>query len=131
MEEPSLKVALATQLRRREVRGEWNTVQGWLGQTKGLKQTLWERGLIDATKLSSYSKDGPNDEEGHRDTTFSLEVIMESCLDFLQEKASLQKLGEVLVGVMIEHTRNSTLHQPEKVWSTTGVAANRDIDGSR
>mgnify|MGYP000211311193 CR=1 FL=1 len=52
---------------------------------------------------SSYSKDGPKDEEGHRDTTYSLEVLMESCLDFLQEKTKLQKLGEAL-GVMIEHT---------------------------
>jgi hypothetical protein len=61
--------------------------------------------LIDFSKLSSYSKDGPKDEEGHRDTTYSLEVLMKSCLDFLQEKTSLQKLGEALE-VMIEHTQN-------------------------
>jgi hypothetical protein len=59
--------------------------------------------LIDPTKVSSYTKDGPKDEQGHRDTTYSLEVLMESRLDFLQEKTSLQKLGEDL-GVMIEHT---------------------------
>ena len=82
---------------------EETVVEGWLGKPKGLKQVLWERGLIDAEKLSSYSKDGPKDEEGHRDTTYSFAVLMESCLDFLQERTSLQKLGEAL-GVMIEHT---------------------------
>jgi hypothetical protein len=82
---------------------ERTVIEGWYDKPKGQKQVLWERGLIDFKKLSSYSKDGPKDEEGHRDTTYSLEVLMESCLDFLQEKTSLQKLGETL-GVMIEHT---------------------------
>jgi hypothetical protein len=79
---------------------EGTVIEGWLGKPKGQKQVLWERGLIDFNKLSSYSKDGSKDEEGHRDTTYSLEVLMKSCL---QEKTSLQKLGEAL-GVMIEHT---------------------------
>jgi hypothetical protein len=82
---------------------EDTVIEDWVDKPKGQKQVLWERELIDVTKLSSYSKDGPKDEEGHRDTTYSLEVLMESCLDFLLEKTSLQKLGEDL-GVMIEHT---------------------------
>jgi hypothetical protein len=65
---------------------EDTVVEGWLDKPKGHKQVLWERGLIDVTKLSSYSKDGPKDEEGHRDTMYSLEVLMESCLDFLQRQ---------------------------------------------
>jgi hypothetical protein len=39
------------------------------GQAKGTKAGTVGAWLIDVTKLSSYSKDGPEDEEGHRDTT--------------------------------------------------------------
>jgi hypothetical protein len=35
-------------------------IEGWLDKPKGLKQVLWERGLIDLKKPSSYSKEGPS-----------------------------------------------------------------------
>ena len=33
-------------------------VEGWEGKAKGLLQVLWERGLVDETKLSAYTLNG-------------------------------------------------------------------------
>jgi hypothetical protein len=99
----SIAVANRDRSKRRKTRSTRRQDEAQLDIEALRKQLLWERGLIDPTKVSSYTKDGPKDEEGHRDMTYSLEVLMESRLDFLQEKTSLQKLGESL-GVMIEYT---------------------------
>jgi hypothetical protein len=47
---------------------EEETVVEGFGKLKGLKLVLWERGLIDGTKLSFYSKDEPKAEAGRTAT---------------------------------------------------------------
>ncbi len=70
--------------------------QGWGGKQKGLLQVLWERGWIDATRLSQYTIDGTKDLYGVRQKETSLKFLMSNCLDFEEEEPLLQSIGEGL-----------------------------------
>ena len=48
---------------------------GWKGKPKGMRQVLWECGLIDATKLSTYTYDGKKAQMGIVDKSKSLQCI--------------------------------------------------------
>ena len=63
--------------------------KGWLNKAKGLKQVLWERGWIDESNLSNYSKI-KHDENGDEIEELSLLWLMQSCLDYANEDTELQ-----------------------------------------
>lgn len=76
----------------------WNQ---WLS---GILQILWERGLIDESKLIEYTMDGKADPRTEKvDLNFSLKHLMATCYDFQNEKSSLTILGEDLQ-VKVRHT---------------------------
>ena len=58
-------------------------IPGWLGAPKGLRQVLWERGLIPRDGYNKYTK-------SHKESDFNLVQIMASCTDFLEETNLLQ-----------------------------------------
>ena len=66
---------------------EDDVVEGWVGKPKGIKQVLWERGLLDpqVTYASKIKKDDPNYEEKVEYST-----VLADCADFLNEKTSLK-----------------------------------------
>ena len=79
-------------------------IPGWDGKQKGLLQILFERGMIDPllvknSKGGKYSRngkktdyvDGKLSEEGKK---FSLEFLMNNCVDFLEEKTDLEHLAD-------------------------------------
>ena len=66
-------------------------IEGWVGKPKGLLQVLWERGWIDEQRLDEYRLLA-KDEEGEIIEELSLTVLMESCLDFANEKCRLEDL---------------------------------------
>ena len=53
---PQYQVPTSTQISR--------VKEGWEGKSNGLVQVLWERGLIDGTKLNSYTLTGRKDAFG-------------------------------------------------------------------
>ena len=67
---------------------------GWVGTPKGLRQVLWERGLIPADSIVQYTRN-------HKDPKYNLVQIMASCQDFLEETNLLQdtliKRGIVII----------------------------------
>ena len=69
---------------------------GWKGKPKGMRQVLWERGLIDATKLSTYTNDGKKDQMGIIDKSKSLWCILGQCTDFINEQGMMQYIGRQL-----------------------------------
>ena len=56
-------------------------ITGWAGKGKGLLQVLWERGWIDDTKTSQYKKVVIDDAD-FPVKEFSLEMMLDSCVDF-------------------------------------------------
>ncbi len=64
-------------------------IPGWAGKEKGLLQVLWERGWIDETKTSQYKK-VVTDNTGFPVKEFSLAMMLESCIDFANEKTQLE-----------------------------------------
>jgi hypothetical protein len=79
-----------------------NVIQsGWNGKAKGLRQILWERGLLDPNL--KYTKQGPTDEDGNVDCSRSLTCLMAACPDFKDELNALQHLGDRL-GVVVLST---------------------------
>ena len=75
---------------------------GWVGANKGLLQVLWERGFVDATKLSEYTLEGKKswkDENGNiRDEhkPYLLRNLMASCSDFKNELSAMELLCQEL-----------------------------------
>jgi len=67
---------------------------GWLNQPKGIRQVLWERGLLDPNK--TYTMDGPKGADGKRDLGRSLKHILSQCPDFKNELSALQHLAKRL-----------------------------------
>ena len=82
---------------------EDDVVEGWVGKPKGIKQVLWERGLLDpqVTYASKIKKDDPNYEE-----KVEYNTVLADCADFLNEKTSLMYLGERL-GVEVDRSTKS------------------------
>ena len=77
--------------------------QGWMGKPKGMLQVLWERGLIDETRLKDYMISGKKDAYGTIDLTFSLKHLLSQCRDFAEEESLLQSMG-IKMGVLINRT---------------------------
>jgi hypothetical protein len=68
-------------------------IPGWAGKGKGLLQVLWEQGWIDETKTSQYKK-VVTDDAGFPVKEFSLAMMLESCIDFANEKTQLEFVCE-------------------------------------
>ena len=85
---------------------ENDIIKGWVGKPKGMRQVLWERGLLDphVTYVAKIKKDDPNLEE-----KVEYAAVLADCADFLGEKTSLMYLGERL-GVEVDR---STKCHPE------------------
>ena len=80
--------------------------EGWVGKPKGIKQILWERGLLDpnVTYLAKVKKNDPNHEG-----KLAYSDVLADCTDFLNKKTCLMYLGECL-GVQVDR---STKCHPE------------------
>ena len=78
-------------------------IEGWEGKPKGLLQVLWERGIVDASKLSEYTINGRQNGYGVIDKTYALKSLMANCLDFEEEETLLQSMGRVM-GVLVDRT---------------------------
>ena len=78
----------------------------WVRKPKGIKQILWERGLLDpnVTYLAKVKKNDPNHEG-----KLAYSDVLADCTDFLNEKTCLMFLGERL-GVEVDR---STKCHPE------------------
>jgi hypothetical protein len=85
---------------------ENDVVEGWVGKPKGIKQVLWEQGLLDpsVTYVSKVKKNDPNHEG-----KVEYSAVLADCTDFLEEKTSLTYLGERL-GIEVDR---STKCHPE------------------
>ena len=78
-------------------------IEGWEGKPKGLLQILWERGIVDESRLSEYTMNGRQNGYGIVDKTFALKSLMANCLDFEEEETLLQSMGREM-GVLVDRT---------------------------
>ena len=78
-------------------------VEGWEAKPKGLLQVLWERGIVDESRLSDYTINGRQNGYGIVDKTFALKSLMANCLDFEEEETLLQSMGREM-GVLVDRT---------------------------
>ena len=76
-------------------------IPGWEGKAKGILRVLWEQGLLDGSKLNSYTLDGKKDLHGVLRPETSLKHLLGSCTDFAHEESLLQTIGKRM-GVMVE-----------------------------
>ena len=62
---------------------ENDIVEGWVGKPKGIRQVLWERGLLDpqVTYVAKIKRDDPNLEE-----KVEYSIVLADCADFLSKK---------------------------------------------
>ena len=77
--------------------------QGWEGQTKGILQSLWERGFIDINNLNQYTLDGRKDKNGELFLETSLKYVLSYCTDFQEEESLLQTMGWSM-GILVDLT---------------------------
>lgn len=77
------------------------TEKGWFRQPKGLKQVLYERGLLDPSK--NYTKYGRKDADDNLIPGTSLVQILAACPDFANERSFIEHLGDLL-GVVVKST---------------------------
>jgi hypothetical protein len=70
-------------------------IPGWAGKGKGLLQVLWEGGWIDDTKTSQYKK-VVTDNDGFPVKEFLLEMMLDSCIDFVSKKTQPEFVCESL-----------------------------------
>ena len=63
--------------------------KGWYDKPKGMLQVMWERGFVDESKLQCY-KIKVLDDSGEIVPEFSLENMVKSCHDFLNEMSQLE-----------------------------------------
>ena len=70
------------------------------GESKGLLQVLWERGLIDGNNYKQYSLTEKKDEFGNLNNGTSLRHLMGLCHDFLNEEGMLQHIANS-IGVQV------------------------------
>jgi hypothetical protein len=82
---------------------EDDIIEGWVGKPKGIKQVLWEHGLLNpnVTYVAKIKKDDPNMEEKAEYAS-----VLADCIDFLSEKTCLMFLGERL-GVDVDRSTKS------------------------
>ena len=91
---------------------------GWVRRAKGLRQVLWERGLLDP--LQSYTVNGPKDIDGMVDPMRSYKSLMSNCMDFRTELTALQNLGNLLgvaVGATLKYHAELAGEGIEYVWA--------------
>ena len=69
---------------------ENDIIKGWVGKPKGMRQVLWERGLLDphVTYVTKIKKDDPNLEE-----KVEYAAVLADCADFLGENNNSDVLG--------------------------------------
>jgi hypothetical protein len=68
-----------------------------------MHQVLWERGVIDPSKIANYTLNGPQDEYSNVDKAFSLSYLMSQQYDFTHEHTMLQHIGAEL-GLIVDRT---------------------------
>jgi hypothetical protein len=78
-------------------------VECWFQKTKGLRQILLERGMIDLTNLGQYTKNGKKDGEGNLLPGTSVIDMLANCKDFKSEKSILHFIGD-MYGVEVMFT---------------------------
>ena len=76
---------------------------GFVGKAKGLKDVLFERGLLNPDKLKSYTNHGTKGAGGVVDESTSLLKLMAKCEDFQDETTAMHELMELL-GIGMEQT---------------------------
>ncbi len=88
---------------------EDDIIEGWVGKPKGIRQVLWERGLLnpEITYVAKIKEDDPYFKE-----KVEYASVLADCADFLIEKMFLMFLGERL-GVDVDR---STKSHPELAW---------------
>ena len=77
------------------------TDEGWCGKPKGMKQILWERGLLDPDLIGEYKEHPPKDVFENLTNELSYRYLLECCEDFQNEETQLEYIGR-LIGVKIE-----------------------------
>lgn len=72
---------------------ETQVSEGWVGKAKGKLQIAFERGLLNLEKycVEEFSDKGKKDENGNVIRETSLNELLASCSDFIEEKSMLQK----------------------------------------
>ena len=94
---------------------------GWKGKGKGLAQILWERGWIDESKWSEY-KVKCVDEEGKIVPHLSLQQLLASCDDFMNEKCQLEYIAEKLGATVLITTKYHAEYAGEGIEYSWGLA---------
>ena len=85
-----------------ETKTDNHVIPGWYNSQKGLLQVLYERGFIDLSKLSEYSRSGKKkemDKDGKVMCDYKQYVLtdlMENCDDFKNQKNAIEELCEQL-----------------------------------
>ena len=80
------------------IRKRKEMIPGWCGSPKGLLQVLFERGLINETKLPKYSDTGKSDQKDSmgqilpEEEKYVLRNLMEKCSDFKYEPTAMEYL---------------------------------------
>jgi hypothetical protein len=76
-------------------------IEGWEGKVKGILQVFWERGFIHTVEgrkkgYLNYSIKGYNNQFRNHCPETSLEELMSSCKDFVEEEEMLQSIAHDL-----------------------------------
>jgi len=96
-------------------------ITGWAGKGKGLLQVLWERGWIDDTKTSQYKK-VVIDDAGFPVKEFSLEMMLDSCVDFANETTQLEYICKSLGAEALITTKYHAEYAGEGIEYSWGAA---------
>jgi hypothetical protein len=96
-------------------------IPGWAGKGKGLLQVLWERGWIDDTKTSQYKK-VVIDDAGFPVKEFSLEMMLDSCVDFANETTQLEYICKSLGAEALITTKYHAKYAGEGIEYSWGAA---------
>ena len=69
-----------------------NVTETWVGKPKGKLQVAWERGLLNLDKycVEDYNEKGKLDDMGNIIEETSLDLLLSSCTDFIEEESLLQ-----------------------------------------
>jgi len=96
---------------------ENDIVEGWVGKPKGIRQVLWERGLLDpqVTYVAKIKRDDPNLEE-----KVQYSIVLADCADFLSKKQVWWTWVSALVSRLIAQW-SATLNLLAKVLNTLGA----------
>ena len=96
-------------------------IPGWAGKGKGLLQVLWERGWVDDSKASQYKK-VVTDDAGFPVKEFSLEMMLDSCIDFVNEKTQMEFVCDSLGAEALITTKYHAEYAGEGIEYSWGAA---------